>query len=116
MKKLLLPLLLIVCGCSNFDYDSGWMDWDSDHAADVFRNKLTKSDMEYINSPAGIRSTYREYVSGDELSEKWEVPSSLRQQSNKICRIHIKKGVKLLISAEFYIRRWTVESLIVPKD
>jgi hypothetical protein len=68
MKKLLFPLILIVCGCSYFYYDSGWVDGNAD-----WSGKLTKSDMVYLKS-LSIFAVGNEVVSGDELSKNSAYP------------------------------------------
>ena len=114
MKNLLLPLILMVFSCSNLDYDSGWLDVNSEQTAKIMLARFNKSDQAFINS--GMHNEKVEYLSGDELSKKYEVPPSLRKQTNAICRIIIKNGAKRIQFAEFSVSRWEIVSITILKD
>jgi hypothetical protein len=113
MRKLLLPFLLLFVGCNLIGYDSGWVDGDG--KVD-FREKLTKADIAYIGS-LSIFNIYDEVFTGDELTSKYGVPYSLRQQTNLIVRLEITNGIKTIYRAKFrgdsYWELWIIP---IPKD
>jgi hypothetical protein len=112
---MLLPLMLLFVGCNYFGYDSGWRDGDVDYS-DI-QAKLTKSDYLFVMSLSSLTG-YVGVFKGDELTDKYGVPYSLRQQTNRICRLKINNGIKTFYLADFRAIAgiWDLWIVDIPKD